>query len=268
MTTKNWTLAATLGIAFILAGCGKKAGGDHSGHSHDAEQPKATAHEEHAQEGATFAEGKGLSIPKETAAFIGLRVADIEENQVNGSFKFTATVYRTSSGAQLASTTKVSARVSWASGFVHSAQGTKLTKGQKVTALFGDARMAANVAEINTPFGTNANQIELLVAIEDESRKLNVGDSLSILVESSEEHSSVTIPKTALLRTAEGTFAYTVSGEHYVRTPIKIGVAAGDKIEVTDGLYTGDQVVVAPVMSLWMAELQAIRGGKACADGH
>jgi hypothetical protein len=26
--------------------------------------------------------------------------------------------------------------------------------------------------------------------------------------------------------------------------------------------------VVQPVMTLWLAELQSLRGGKACADGH
>jgi hypothetical protein len=39
-------------------------------------------------------------------------------------------------------------------------------------------------------------------------------------------------------------------------------------VQITDGLYAGDQVVVQPVMSLWLAELQSLRGGKACADGH
>ena len=32
--------------------------------------------------------------------------------------------------------------------------------------------------------------------------------------------------------------------------------------------FDRDEVVVNPVMTLWMAELQSIRGGKACADGH
>jgi hypothetical protein len=31
-----------------------------------------------------------------------------------------------------------------------------------------------------------------------------------------------------------------------------------------DGLYVGDQVVLQPVMSLWMTELAAVKGGQAC----
>lgn len=39
-------------------------------------------------------------------------------------------------------------------------------------------------------------------------------------------------------------------------------------LQVTDGLYAGDQIVVQPVMTLWMAELQSLRGGKVCSDGQ
>jgi hypothetical protein len=70
------------------------------------------------------------------------------------------------------------------------------------------------------------------------------------------------------LKTAEGYFAYVVNGDSLFRTKIGVGGQEGETVEVTDGLYTGDRVVLQPIMSLWLAELQAIRGGKACADGH
>ena len=76
------------------------------------------------------------------------------------------------------------------------------------------------------------------------------------------------MPRSSIFRTTEGDFVYTVNGEHFVRAPVKLGRVNHDFAEVTDGLYAGDQIVVQPVMTLWMAELQSIRGGKACADGH
>ena len=79
---------------------------------------------------------------------------------------------------------------------------------------------------------------------------------------------TASIPRSALLKTAEGTFAYTVNGAHYLRTPVKVGAMNEQTVEVTDGLYAGDEVVASPVMSLWMAELQVLRGGKACTCGH
>jgi multidrug efflux pump subunit AcrA (membrane-fusion protein) len=76
------------------------------------------------------------------------------------------------------------------------------------------------------------------------------------------------IPRSALLKTAEGTFAYTVNGKFYLRTPVKVGAMNEHVVEITDGLYAGDEIIASPVMSLWMAELQVLRGGKACTCGH
>ena len=78
----------------------------------------------------------------------------------------------------------------------------------------------------------------------------------------------VSVPHSALLRTIEGDFVYTVSGERFVRTAVRLGVVNHAFAEVTDGLLDGDRIVVHPVTTLWLAELQSIRGGKACADGH
>ncbi len=53
-----------------------------------------------------------------------------------------------------------------------------------------------------------------------------------------------------------------------MRAAVKLGAVNGEFAEVADGLYAGDQVVVKPVMTLWLSEIQALRGGKACSDGH
>jgi multidrug efflux pump subunit AcrA (membrane-fusion protein) len=74
----------------------------------------------------------------------------------------------------------------------------------------------------------------------------------------------VTIPRAALLGCSEGHFVYTVSGEHLVRAAVKVGASTEEWVEIKDGLYAGDQVALQPVMSLWMTELAAIKGGQAC----
>ena len=106
------------------------------------------------------------------------------------------------------------------------------------------------------------------MSIDDEKHILQHGEKVSVTASLGKERSAVVIPKSALLKTAEGSFVYTINGDYFVRAPIKTGVAQDGIVEVTDGLYSGDQVVTTPVMTLWMAELQSIRGGKACADGH
>ena len=51
-------------------------------------------------------------------------------------------------------------------------------------------------------------------------------------------------------------------------TPGRRGASVCDFAEITEGLYAGDQIVTSPVNTLWMAELQILRGGKSCTCGH
>jgi hypothetical protein len=76
------------------------------------------------------------------------------------------------------------------------------------------------------------------------------------------------VPRSALLKTAEGWFVYATNENFYLRTPVKVGAMNTEVAEITDGLYAGDQIVTSAVNDLWMAELQILRGGKACTCGH
>jgi hypothetical protein len=76
------------------------------------------------------------------------------------------------------------------------------------------------------------------------------------------------VPRSALLKTAEGWFVYVVNESFFLRTPVTVGAMNAGIAEITEGLYAGDQIVVSPVSSLWMAELQILRGGKSCTCGH
>ncbi len=78
----------------------------------------------------------------------------------------------------------------------------------------------------------------------------------------------VLVPAQALLRTSEGSFVFVQNGQRWLRTPVKVGVESVGTIQVADGLLEGDVVAVAGVRDLWLAELQAIKGGVGCADGR
>ena len=100
------------------------------------------------------------------------------------------------------------------------------------------------------------------------SSPLEIGERVLATFHTPEGDAVTAVPRSALLKTAEGNFVYAVNGEFYVRTPVKVGAMSDEHAEITDGLYAGDQIVVSPVMSLWLAELQVLRGGKACTCGH
>jgi multidrug efflux pump subunit AcrA (membrane-fusion protein) len=76
------------------------------------------------------------------------------------------------------------------------------------------------------------------------------------------------VPAAALLRTVKGDFVFVANGDWYLRTPVQIGAARGDWLEVTGGLYEGDTIVTQGANALWLAELSATNGGVGCADGH
>jgi hypothetical protein len=76
------------------------------------------------------------------------------------------------------------------------------------------------------------------------------------------------IPSDALLRTVRGDFVYVANGDWFLRTPVTTGAADTTHIEIKDGLYEGDTIVVKGVRGLSLAEIQALNGGVGCADGH
>lgn len=102
------------------------------------------------------------------------------------------------------------------------------------------------------------------VEVSEESKKILHIET----VEAVEKGDSTIIPTSALLKTVTGNFVYVVNGKHYLRTEVKGSPIDNKNLSITDGLFPGDEVVVSRVNSLWYAELQALRGGKACADGH
>lgn len=244
--------------ALIIAGCGHQEG---DGHAHESGE---------AQAGVTFNAKKGLLVPPTTAKFIGLQVADVEEREIAAALQFSAQVYRAASAARFASLQPDAAPTALASGNVSQAEAAKLSEGQPASVQTGndDSAISGRIVTLKRDLVKASGQVEVLLAIVDAQQTLAAGAFISVSASRGGEKSVVSVPRAALLRTTEGDFVYTVSGDHFMRAQVKLGVANHEFAEITDGLYAGDQVVVKPVMTLWMAELQSIRGGKACADGH
>ena len=116
----------------------------------------------------------------------------------------------------------------------------------------------------------NADQIKSGASFK-EGKGLEIAEitksSLGIKLSEFNEDTGL-IPKSAVLLTIEGKFVYVVNGKHFIRTPIETTDSESDYVKVTSGLYAGDEVVTSSVNYLWYAELEAIRGGVSCADGH
>lgn len=208
--------------------------------------------------GITYKAQAGLHVPPDTAEFIGLTIAEVEERRIDSALAFTAQVFRAGEG-------ETTAR---ASGLLSPSQARLARHGQAVKVTAGGVTMVGRILKELAGQEGGDGMVEVLVELEKGDQTLKLGTFVTVNIPSGTSANAVAVPKSALLRTAEGNFVYTVSGDRFVRTAVTSGVVNGTLAEITDGLYAGDRVVVNPVMALWMAELQSIRGGKACADGH
>src|SRR5262245_51254622 len=207
-------VALATATAFVVAGCG---------HKHEERHAQA----EHAQEakfGVTFNAKKGLLVPPETAKFLGLQVADVEERKIAATFQFSAQVYCTATEAQFASLQPGSRPDALASGNVSAVAASKLNEGQAVTVQGGDGpALAGRIVAIKHDLAATSGQVEVLVAVSDSPQPLASGSLINVTVALGGDKPVASVPCSALFRTTEGDFVYTVSGEHFMRALVKLG---------------------------------------------
>ena len=201
------------------------------------------------ENGAQFKKGEGLSLTDEMAKSIGLQTADVEEKKIASLLKITLQPRPATNDA---------------TGWITASQGEKIQPGQ-VVQFSGNPGTKGKVSDIAKHALSGLVDFEITVTTDTAMEDTKEVEASLVLPET---EAAASIPRSALLSTAEGHFVYATNGKFYVRTPIKVGATNDDHAEVTEGLYAGDVVVTAGVTSLWMAELQVLRGGKACTCGH
>ena len=193
-----------------------------------------------------------MLLPETTRRALGLKIAEVAERKIASAVEVSLRVYQVAGGVGLAS------------GMMAPEHAKRLQKGQAVEMRVGDKAVTRKVVRASDELQRATGLAEVLVEIPDTGAGLPVGAFVQARVPRESSESVVTIPRAALLGCSEGQFVYTVSGEHLVRTMVKVGASNKDWVEITDGLYAGDQVVAQSVMSLWLTELAAVKGGQAC----
>jgi multidrug efflux pump subunit AcrA (membrane-fusion protein) len=200
------------------------------------------------ENGAQFKKGEGLSLTDEMSKAIGLKIEDVAEEKVASSVTLSL----------------AAATPDTVTGWVTPEQAAAIRPGMEVE-IQGNPPFKGIVEKLEAnPLGVMGDS-EITIRTK---AALTAGAAVKAVLRHPAGDAVPVIPKSALLKTAEGSFVYTVNGRFYARTPVKTGASDDRFVEITDGLYSGDQVVTTPVMSLWMAELQVLRGGKACTCGH
>jgi len=221
-------------------------------HAEDqAERPGGPVNGDNPNIGIKYDKKQGLFVTPFSAELLGLEMAEVDESEIVSTLTLQAQVYDNPGGG-----------IAHASAWLPEEEAKLLESGQTVM-LDGDRS-----GEVTAVSDKMNGQAEVLLSITDPEDELKVGKFLSGDLAISSNGPVTVVPEEAIIHSAEGAFAYVDNGGWTVRTPVEVGAIAGGKAEIIDGIYFGDRIVTKPVMSIWMAELQLLKTGKACTCAH
>lgn len=251
------------GLSLGLFACGSKppehSAGDGHGHEEGGEHGD---HHDHGDEaaGARYAEGKGITLLAETKQAIGLQLAEAEERRLVPVLPIEAQVYRAAN--ELARPDGEQAGSAYAAALINPQLAEKLNIGESATLRTSEPSYQARIWRIDPVSKDAVNSVEAILEIPDPENTLRVGQFVSGFVTGAgAEDPVLTIPRSAVLETATGRFAFVQNGDHLLRTPVTTGAENAEHIEITDGIYAGDVVATHPVETLYLIELRATKGG-------
>lgn len=244
-------------IVSVLPGCGHKEGDGHD-HAHDGDH-HGHDHGDESSAGASFKAGKGVMLAEATRKTLGLAVADVEQRthapqvqltlQVFGEKHHHARNVEDHSGCDVRG-----------AGFLPTNVAAVVKPGYGVEVLKSTNEWSGGVV-LAVQKALALGEAEVVIGVSNAATSLKPGEFVPVRIQLPADRRVTAIPESALLRTAEGAFAYVVNGDAYLRTAVQTGAEGGGWIEIVDGLLEGDRVVTRPVQSLWLIELRATKGG-------
>jgi len=246
-------ISIIIGVTALPLGCGRKEGDP------GKEKAESGHGEEESPSGASFKPGKGIIVTDETSKILGIELVDVTEEllpqvtqlnvQIFGETHRFADLNMDHTGCQF-----------HGSGFLPPDRAVLIKLKQAVKFQTSEGGILDGfVVAVQEPL--THGEIEIIVGVTTAGSNLKDGEFVSATISVPRNEPVTVIPGSALLRTAEGTYVYAVNGDAYYRTRVTVGGSADGKIEITDGLYAGDQVVAKPVETLWIIELRATKGG-------
>lgn len=258
MKVMDWKGIGCLFIGFALIACERAS-------KVPAETEKSGGHRE---ETPTFyAEGKGVELPEETQKAIGLKLAEVTEQEIRDFVSLHAQIYRIATEATRTKGGEQSGRA-YALAMLMPEQAAKLKRGQTIEFRPRDdsgKTFVGKLWKLNESSLSAIGKVEALIEIPDAKYELELGEFFEGKIPlNGAARKVVSVPPEGILETAMGKFVFVGNGKHLLRTEVKTGATNGDFVEVTDGLYEGDTIAVQPVESLYLIELRATKGGGHC----
>lgn len=236
----------------VAAGCGGKhdAGDGHGGEK----EAGGHGHEHEEGSGTQFQAGKGVRVSEQARKTMGIETAEVTEEKITSKLFTTVAVFRPAASG-----------LAMAAGFVTSDAAKQLKVDQEVELRPVnqlEQKMAGRLRRIDAEVqGVLHQQTEILIELPDPEHRFTVGTAFDAVLSGGAERTAAVVPRSALLRSAAGNFVFVKNGEHFIRTPVKVGTVSDGFVEIIDGLYAGDIVVTKGVEDLWLVELRFTKGG-------
>lgn len=234
-----------LALAFSLIGCGTKS--------------EVKKEHEESPSGASFKPGKGVILTDETRQILGVETAEVSAEKLPSVIRFNVQIFGETHRFTHLDLDHTGCDVH-GSGLLPPDKAIKLEPNQPVK-LLTSANETFDGFIVAVKKTVAQGETEVIVGVTGAVTQLKDGEFVTATITLPREEAVTVIPSSALLRTAEGTFVYAVNGNAYYRTAVKAGSEADGKIEITDGLFSGDEVVTKPVQTFWIIELRATKGG-------
>lgn len=136
----------------------------------------------------------------------------------------------------------------WIVGEVLEADVAHLAKGQEVKATLSalpGRQLSGQIDHLRLKMDPHTRTEAVVVAVDNADHALRPGMSGRVDVEVQVAKEAVFCPTDALIETRAGAYVLVERGEgKYVNQLVKLGMKVADRVEVLDGLFPGDRVVV------------------------
>lgn len=213
---------------------------------------------EDAPTSASFKEGVGILLGDESKRALALEIAEVEERAVPADVRITAQVYR--EVREASQNEGEPSGYAYASAWIEPSVVSLLPAGTEL-AVVGHPGATGTVLRTDHTAASIGGRLELLVQLRDPSHGWALGEFAVVTPRRNGGAIATVVPRSAVLDTAFGPFVYVANGHAFLRVPVVTGARHEEVIEIADGLYAGDVVVVRPVESLYLIELRATKGG-------
>jgi len=102
----------------------------------------------------------------------------------------------------------------------------------------------ATIARVAASLKVDTRTMRAEIDLPNGDERLMSGMYAQVVVEIDQRADALTVPASSLLTEGRETFVYTVTDNRAVRTPVRIGLDDGIRVQITDGLTDGTLIVV------------------------